>query len=305
MQLEVAQLDRKYATIRIEDRARRSQLTAHLLEHGQQSPVVVVPADHAGRYVLIDGYDRVAALESLARDLVEALVFKLTEPEALIISHRVDGARTRSAIEEGWLLRELVEQHGIARRKLVVQLGRSASWISRRLALVEQLPESVQRAVQRGRLSAQVATKYLVPLARANAVQCERLVERLAGQGVSVRQMQRLYMAWRDGDDEQRERVVDHPQLFLQATSEHSADPMQGPVMILNRDLRMLGAVASRAERRLDEHVYRDASARERGRLERSMRAATSRVAVLSDRFDQECQDAGSGHAHSGPSTAR
>ncbi|MBK8593303.1 MAG: ParB N-terminal domain-containing protein [Sandaracinaceae bacterium] len=67
MQLELHQLERKYAGLRIADPARRSQLVASLSTDGQQMPVVVVRTDRAERYVLIDGYQRVGALETLAR----------------------------------------------------------------------------------------------------------------------------------------------------------------------------------------------------------------------------------------------
>lgn len=292
MQLEIAQLDRKYARLRIEDAARLSQLAASLALYGQQSPVVVVPVGEQARYVLIDGYARVAALASLARDVVEALVLELSEPEALVIGHRVDAARRSTALEEGWLLRELCEVHGRSVRELGVQLGRSASWVSRRLALVRSLPESVQRAVQQGRLNAQAAMKYLVPLARANRAQCDRLVEQLAGQPVSVRQMGRLYVAWRGGDAEQRERLTSHPLLFLQAI-EPGAEPVERPVEALLGDLHTLACVSARAERRLDERVYEGASERDRPRLDRGFRAAASRFDSLRSRFEEERRDAG------------
>jgi hypothetical protein len=43
-------------------------------------------------------------------------------------------------------------------------LTRSVSWVSRRLALVRELPESIQEHVRRGEIVAHAAEKYLVPL---------------------------------------------------------------------------------------------------------------------------------------------
>ena len=124
MQLEIGQLDRKYAGLRIEDRARRSQLTASLLEHGQQTPIVVVPSGEEEQYVLIDGYLRVAALETLSRDLVEALVLALSEADALVISHRVDGRRRLQA--QPGLSPELEERRPrLRRRRTPVREGQS------------------------------------------------------------------------------------------------------------------------------------------------------------------------------------
>jgi len=49
------------------------------------------------------------------------------------------------------------------------------SWVSRRLALVELLPEAIQQQVREGTLGAQLAMKYLVPVARVNVDHCERM----------------------------------------------------------------------------------------------------------------------------------
>jgi ParB-like chromosome segregation protein Spo0J len=48
---------------------------ASLADSGQQTPIVVVAVEgKADRYVVIDGYKRIAALEQLGRDTVEAVV---------------------------------------------------------------------------------------------------------------------------------------------------------------------------------------------------------------------------------------
>ncbi|PRP96142.1 hypothetical protein [Enhygromyxa salina] len=62
---------------------------------------------------------------------------------------------------------------GVAKAELGRRLDRAPSWVSRRLALVEALPEAAQESVRVGKVSVQVATKILVPLARANVDDCE------------------------------------------------------------------------------------------------------------------------------------
>jgi ParB-like chromosome segregation protein Spo0J len=70
MQLEFHQLDRRWEHLRVRHPARQRRLLASLAESGQQMPIVVVAAeDQADRYVVIDGYKRIAALEQLGRDL--------------------------------------------------------------------------------------------------------------------------------------------------------------------------------------------------------------------------------------------
>jgi ParB family transcriptional regulator, chromosome partitioning protein len=88
------------------------------------------------------------------------------------------------------------------------RFARSASWVSRRLALVAELPETIQEHVRRGELPAHAAMKHLVPLARANLEACERLVAAIAGKGLTNRQIGQLYAAWCDGLPAIRERVL-------------------------------------------------------------------------------------------------
>ncbi len=266
MEIELHQLEKKYTGLRIAGGDRRARLMSSLAEHGQQQPVLVVRAGGGGggggaeaveRYVLIDGYARVGALAELKRDSVEATVLELSEAQALLLAFRLESNRGRSAIEQAWLLRELTRRHGIAQRDLAALVGRSASWVSRRLGLIEALPEVVEEAVRAGRVPAQAAMKYLVPLARANCAQCERLILNIGRRRVSVRQMARLYAAWRAGNAEQRQAVVEHPVLYLEI------EQKQGPSEVVDegaarehrllRDLGMLAGVCRRARQAIGE----------------------------------------------------
>lgn len=255
MELEFHQLEQKYAGLRIADAARTARLVASLCEHGQQQPVLVVRgADE--RYVLIDGYARVAALGELKRDTVRATALELSEAHALLLAFRLERNRARSVIEEAWLLRELVHTHAIAQRELGAMLGRSASWVSRRLALVDVLPAAVEQAVRRGAVAAQAAMKCLVPLARANAGQCERLVANLGHRRLSVRQMAKLYAGWRAGNAAQREGIVDRPLLYLdleEREPERPLDPGTEREQRLVRDLGTLSGICRRARAALRE----------------------------------------------------
>jgi ParB/RepB/Spo0J family partition protein len=223
MQIEWHQIELKYERLHVVDPHYRTRVMTSLATEGQQRPVLVVDADptaNGGSYILIDGYVRVAALRRLGRDTVEAMVLPIGEVEALLLAHRLDGQRSRSVLEEAWLLRELVEGHGRTQAVLGRELGRAKGWVSRRLALVRILPEEVQDAVRSGLIPAHGAMKYLVPLARANPGAVIELVKRLGNEPVTVRQLERLYTAWRAGDCEQRERILAEPRLFLKTSEE-------------------------------------------------------------------------------------
>lgn len=257
MEVEIHQLELRYASLRVMEPKRQSRLMASLAREDQQSPVLVV-AGEAGVYVLIDGYRRVEALQSLGRDKVDATVLQVTAAEALLLTWRMEAAIRRSALEEGWLLQELIETEGVRQVELTVRLSRSKSWISRRLSLVEILPESAQEGVRRGRIPAYAAAKYLVPLARANSAHCVGLVANLGGDAVSVRQVERLYVAWRNADEEEREKIISHPWLFLKA-EEAAVQTPGDEVTQLVSDLEAISGLTRKVRSRLRKGVLAQA----------------------------------------------
>jgi ParB family transcriptional regulator, chromosome partitioning protein len=244
--LELHQIDQRHAALRIADPLRRSRLEADLAHQGQQVPVVVVPGGE-GRYVLIDGFARVGALKRLGHDTVQAVVLDVGEAEALVLRHRMEQAGRRCALEEGWLVRALCDL-GCSHSLVALDLARSGSWVSRRLALVHILPETVQDAVRTGRIGANGAERYLVPLARANARQCAALVEALRTVRPTVRQLARLYAAWKAADDEVREHIVATPLLYLEA--EEAVRPDDEDLAVL-RDVEGVSAACARARKSL------------------------------------------------------
>lgn len=290
MDIELHELELRYAELRVADPGRRARLISSLARQGQQSPVLVVVAGE-GRYVLIDGYARVGALKELGRDLVEAVVLEVAEAEALILAHRLEAKRRRSALEDGWLIAALLEHHGLSQRTIAGRLQRSHSWVSRRLALVRALPDCAQAAIRDGLLPAHAATKYLVPLARANTSHCERLVAGLDGQVVSDRQVERLYLGWRQADDEARERLVDHPWLFLKADDAARpapAVPDGDPAGPLLSDLEGIAGLSRRARRRLRDGLLDELDTSRRRLVSRTSSEARLAFESLSELLPKE-----------------
>jgi hypothetical protein len=104
-------------------------------------------------WVLVDGYLRIEALRCLSRDTARVELWDCPLAQALLlVLVRVQG-RAWEAIEEGALLRKLVGPCGLSRREVARQTGRDVSWVSRRLTLLEDLPEAVFAAVCAGELS--------------------------------------------------------------------------------------------------------------------------------------------------------
>jgi ParB/RepB/Spo0J family partition protein len=218
MKMEFHQLDRRHEHLRVRNAQRQRQLLASLATSGQQTPLIVVAlSDQPDRYLVIDGYKRIAALEQLGRDTVEAMIWPLNEVRALVLDRSLHWSERESALEEGWLLAELEQRFSYGLEELARQFDRSVSWVSRRLALVELLPDSVQQQVRTGEISAQVAMKYLVPVARGSLEDCQQMAAAFARHKLSSRQAGQLYAAWREASPQIRQRLLEQPRLFLKS----------------------------------------------------------------------------------------
>jgi ParB family chromosome partitioning protein len=251
MQLEFHQLDRRWEQLRVCHPGRQRRLLASLADSGQQTPIVVVAAEgQADRYVVIDGYKRIAALAQLGRDTVEAVVWPMNEAAAVLLDRSLRLSEHETALEVGWLLAELEQRFGYSLDELARRFDRSVSWVSRRLALVEALPEAIQQQVREGQILAQIAMKFLVPVARQSLQDCQRMATIFAQQHCESRQAGQLYAAWRQGSPAIRKRILAEPELFFK-TQRQAAKPCTTAAAELVRDLEMVAAIAHRAQRRL------------------------------------------------------
>src|SRR5271168_4194184 len=252
MQLEFHQLDRRWEHLRVHHPSRQRRLLASLADSGQQTPVVVVPVEgQADRYVVIDGYKRIKALEQLGRDTVEAVVWPMSEAAAVLLDRSLRLSEHETALEVGWLLGELEQRFGYNLDELARRFDRSVSWVSRRLAVVEVLPEAIQQQVREGKILAQVALKFLVPVARQSLEDCQRMAVIFAQHHSDTREAGQLYAAWRQGSPAIRKRILDDPELFFKAQRQAQEKALAGTGSELLRDLEMMGAIANRAHRRL------------------------------------------------------
>ncbi|MCC7155678.1 MAG: ParB/RepB/Spo0J family partition protein [Bryobacterales bacterium] len=231
--------------------ARQRRLIASLAETGQQTPIIVI--ETSGRYLVIDGHKRIAALQQLGRDTVEAVVWEMSEADALVLERSLRMSEPETALEQGWLLQEMESRLGCSIEELARRFDRSRNWVANRLALVEVLPESVQQLVREGKIAAQIAMRYLAPVARISVEHCQRMAAAFAEQPWTTRQAGEFYRAWRRASSTVRERILSAPKLFRKT---------QEPANTLDKELDQITAIAQRALHRLEEPLPNRSGAR-------------------------------------------
>jgi ParB/RepB/Spo0J family partition protein len=304
MELEFHQLDRRYEQLRTSCAKRDSRVLASLDRHGQQLPVVVVAGGDPGRYVLVDGYKRVRALLKLRRDTVRATCWDLREEEALLLGQLMRTGEGDSALEQGWLLCELRERFELTVDDLARRFDRSPSWVSGRLGLVGGLPEAIQSQVRQGLIVPHAAMKFLLPLARANRQGAIELSAAIAPLRPSTRQTEALCIAYARGDDEARQYLLRHPELFLRARKAGDDWLPASAGELLLRDLGALGGIARRAAARVTAGAVRELLPPEQPKLHRRAETTRGELEHLFEGLDKEIDHVGRANQGEHPQTS-
>ncbi len=293
--VELHRLDRRYEGLRRTSPDAEKRTLASLARVGQLAPVIVV-AD-SDRFTLIDGYKRVRALSRLRADLVSATVWDLSESDALVLERMMRIGATSSAIEDGWLLRELRDRFGLSGDELSHRFDRSASWVSGRLGLVSDVPEAIQAQVRDGDITAHAAMRYLVPFARANEADCLAFAQSIGRCRPSTRETQILYLAYRAATSEkEKSQILADPRLVLRAREEAGKlDPTPRPLTeLIVEDLDAMGGVARRAFSRLRNMP----TGEETSSLRPCLRQTRCDVERLFARLEKELNDARPRNTH-------
>lgn len=258
--IEICHLELRYAHIRVHNPEAALRLATSLQQYSQIIPVLVVPAEHP-KYILIDGYLRVAAAKRCGKDTLLAQIWYGKEQEALIHVLAKTGERKWDVFEEAGLIKELHIQHQLSQRQIAERLGKDQSWVSRRLALLDTLDEEVVQSVKRGNISCWAATRVLTPMARANGQHAKALAESLMKEKISTRNLFIFFHHYKKSNRKTREKMVQHPQLFLKALEAGKQDNLakqlkNGPEGQWLADVTMIAHIIRRLIKQTPSVMY-------------------------------------------------
>lgn len=298
-EIDLHRVELRFAGARVADGAAVERLARSIERSGQIVPCIVVDGGETAGVVLVDGYRRIAALRRLGRDTALVERWPCDLAEALIGVLARTQARALAGLEEALVLRELTVGLGLSQGEVARRCGRDVSWVSRRLALLQGLPDSALAEVCAGRLSNWAAVRVVLPLARANAGHAERLLAALRGAPLSTRELGCWFEQYRRAGRAARERMVDQPRLLLDAlrasgAAREASRLEAGPEGECATDLRIVTSVLTRLGRRVAQlHP-----------LPQFVRAAVPRlrqaVETLARTIERQAEDDPDGASHHG-----
>jgi len=234
---------------------------------------------------VVDGHKRVRALRRLKAEVVKAAVWELPEAQALTTAYQLWAQGRRDAFEEGWLVAELHRGFKWSLGEVAERLVRSKSWASKRLALVEELPDWMAEEVASGRIGAHAAANFLVPLTRGNGEEGRVLAEKICGLGLTNRELGELYACYRASSVPVRRKIVEDPALFLKARVAAKAERAEAGLdekqQRCVKNLELVGNVSLGLARSLPEALNYDTAGPARSRLERAWGGARERFELL------------------------
>ena len=190
--VERTNLDLRYQTYRMRNDAAEARLLASIAERDIEQPLAGVNTPQ-GR-LLLDGFKRYRCAAKLGIECVPYV--SLGEEEAAGIASLMRAKqKTLSILEQARFVVELISMHGMTLADVAETLSRSKAWVSMRRGLLTQMSQAVQEILFRGAFPVYSYMVTLRPFMRINGVgqkEMERFVQAVAGQRLSVREIELL-----------------------------------------------------------------------------------------------------------------
>jgi hypothetical protein len=206
--VERGSLDLRYQTYRLRNHAAEARLLASIAERGIEQPLSGVDTPQ-GR-LLLDGFKRYRCATKLGIECVPYV--SLGEEAAMGIARlmRVAKQQTLSILEQARFVVELLSMHDMSIADVAEMLSRSKAWVSMRGGLLNEMSPAVQDVLFRGTFPVYSYMVTLRPFMRMNGVgqaEIERFVQAVAGQHLSVREVELLAHGYFRGPTSLRQAI--------------------------------------------------------------------------------------------------
>ena len=300
-------LELRYAHIRVKNEARVRRLADSISRHGQLEAMLTVESQD-NRLILVDGYQRHAALKYLGQDTGLIKIVDESESQTLcqLLIHR--GERQWEAIEEAGLIQELHRRFSYSLSEIGRRIGRDKSYVKRRMDLLESLPEEILSQVIAGAISTWAANRVLIPLARANPADATRLASHLEREPMSTRELQLFFEHYQKANRQVRERMLNHPALFIKSIQAVAGSKDESPEEKWLHDAKVVCAILDRLRDKADTVFYPNQEKKLRqqllGRAAKARRLTVELQQKIKERLEndrphQRASDPGNGETRS------
>ncbi len=206
--VERTSLDLRYQAYRLRNDAAEARLLASIAERDIEQPLAGVDTPQ-GR-LLLDGFKRYRCATKLGIECVPYVSLGAEEAEGIASLMRLAKQKTLSILEQARFVVELLSMHDMSIADVAETLSRSKAWVSMRRGLLQAMSETIQEILFRGAFPVYSYMVTLRPFMRINGVgqkEIERFVQTVAGQRLSVREIELLAHGYFRGTASLREAI--------------------------------------------------------------------------------------------------
>jgi hypothetical protein len=206
--VERTSLDLRYQAYRLRNDAAEARLLVSIAERDIEQPLSGVDTPQ-GR-LLLDGFKRYRCATKLGIECVPYVSLGTEEAEGITALVRVTKQSTLSILEQARFVVELLSMHDLSLADVAEMLSRSKAWVSMRRGLLQEMSQAVQEILFRGAFPVYSYMVTLRPFMRMNGVgrpEIERFVQAVAGQRLSVREIELLAHGYFRGPAALRESI--------------------------------------------------------------------------------------------------
>ncbi len=206
--VERTSLDLRYQTYRLRNDAAEARLLVSIAERDIEQPLSGVDTPQ-GR-LLLDGFKRYRCATKLGIECVPYVSLGEEEAEGIAALVRVAKQKTLSILEQARFVVELLSMHDMSMVDVAEAVSRSKAWVSMRRGLLQEMSQAVQEILFRGAFPVYSYMATLRPFMRMNGVgqqEVERFVQAVAGQRLSVREVEMLAHGYFRGPASLRQEI--------------------------------------------------------------------------------------------------
>ena len=206
--VERSGLDLRYRGYRLRNDACEARLLVSISKRGIERPLRGIDAGQ-GR-LLLDGFKRERCAAKLHIECVPYVSLGEEEAEGILNLMRLTEQKTLTILEQARFVAELLSNHDMTVADVAEALSRSKAWVSARHRLLQEMSPLVQQILFRGAFPVYAYMATVRPFMRMNGVaakEIEQFVQALAGQRLSVREIELLAHGYFRGPASLRQAV--------------------------------------------------------------------------------------------------
>lgn len=210
--LHMKDMNMDFSRFRFCSPSRLAHMERSLSLSGQLQPVIVRPKEKG--YQLLDGFKRFYAALSLGWEGLDCRVVEVDDchAKAMIFTCNAQSGGLMD-YEQAIIMHSLCREHLLDQKAIASLIGKSISWVSRRLAFIERLDDSAATELKLGRITSTHA-RELTLLPRGKQ---ETFLKMVIGENLTSRQtglLVKKYLVARTSAEQ--DFILSHPRQVLE-----------------------------------------------------------------------------------------